>query len=893
MKKYKKKILIIIISVVLVTFLVVTILLYNVTANNKIKELTIEVLQSSTKEQLHTLKSEINGYYVLIEAYANRLGKIENYDYIEMLEELESIKKVASFSFVAVIDIETGMAIESDDKEKSLDKNGAFFLQAVKQNRSLYYGASGLHSQAHMILSVLVWDKNGAKSIISAGYNEEAFKETLILDIFGKETNSIISDKNGNKIIENISDFEIINGTNVFDELENVKFYNGSITQLKEDLAINKNGIVSCKINKQKYYALYMPLSYNDWHIINIIESKWIDDKTTEFSKQYYILTGMIFVAMALIFVFIYLKEKKRNALLANEKEALRQSEARYMTVATFSDSVLFEGNIETDELKFNSLYKNIYGREPILSKISDLVNEHPYVLKEDADEFKRLGEDIKNGLDHSFSEYRTYVADGNIAWHRMEYKMLYNAIGKPIKIVGKISSVDEKYKKMQKLSTLAEVDSMTGMLNHDATIQKIENYLSGDGKYGRHTLYFIDLDNFKLINDKFGHSEGDKTIASMAFEIKNIFKSNDIVGRIGGDEFLVLQKNTMLDSMIMLKANELSETLQYMHIEKNKEVVITGSVGISIYNANDKSFDALYNEADKALYKAKGKGKNACSFYDNAIENDFGESATSTVLLGDLSRNSVNIQFRTLLNYMMGGVMLLEVSDRVRAIYCSPSFYKMTGRTEEDVSNINRFVDTYVHPDDITKVYNALQSGVTSNELIEITFRTISEKHNIMWRSLRAIKIPYAESKLPVFMAVVNDITEHKKMSAKVESILNNSPDAIIVVEVFKDTAEIIYYNNAVIELLNCSKQVFDRIKLNIYLLINPDYLNGLISAFVKCKAEKTPIKYVIKTSNIIGDSKEIMIKGSYADENNDNSLYLLSLFDMAKDIKTQNDIL
>ncbi len=168
----------------------------------------------------------------------------------------------------------------------------------------------------------------------------------------------------------------------------------------------------------------------------------------------------------------------------------------------------------------------------------------------------------------------------------------------------------ERQQEEVSALTYRAETDSLTGLLNHRATRARIERYLENEGRHGSHALYLIDLDGFKQVNDIYGHPEGDRVIAQKGAEIQRLFRTSDIVGRIGGDEFMVLLKNTANPAITEQKAAELCSVLQSeFGIEEGERIALTASVGVAAY-AEGKTFAQLYKAADDALYSAKRSGK-------------------------------------------------------------------------------------------------------------------------------------------------------------------------------------------------------------------------------------------------------------------------------------------
>lgn len=158
-----------------------------------------------------------------------------------------------------------------------------------------------------------------------------------------------------------------------------------------------------------------------------------------------------------------------------------------------------------------------------------------------------------------------------------------------------------------------AEYDEMTGIFNRAYTMRNIEEILERRS-CERHALFAIDVDNFKALNDSFGHQAGDQFLISLARCLKTCFQDRDIIGRMGGDEFFVLMKNISSELSVTEKAETLlrmSRDICIPYAEQN----ISLSVGIAIFPENGTDLEQLYASADKALYKAKNEGKDQFLF--------------------------------------------------------------------------------------------------------------------------------------------------------------------------------------------------------------------------------------------------------------------------------------
>lgn len=184
--------------------------------------------------------------------------------------------------------------------------------------------------------------------------------------------------------------------------------------------------------------------------------------------------------------------------------------------------------------------------------------------------------------------------------------------------VVGRVHSVNHKNKeKIQNLTyshSELQLDSLTGLTNKMMTNQLIINYLKNNPD-SNCALFVIDVDNFKAVNDNNGHLFGDAVLTSIASVIKSTFRSTDIVGRIGGDEFMVLMKDYRQLSDVLDKANKLRHSVRNTYIGEGTNI-ISVSIGISLFKEHGTDFPTLYEKADNAMYYNKNNGKDGYTVY-------------------------------------------------------------------------------------------------------------------------------------------------------------------------------------------------------------------------------------------------------------------------------------
>lgn len=167
-------------------------------------------------------------------------------------------------------------------------------------------------------------------------------------------------------------------------------------------------------------------------------------------------------------------------------------------------------------------------------------------------------------------------------------------------------------------LKNKADTDQLTDLYNKMATERLIKEYMDGEGADKVSMLFLLDVDNFKKINDTMGHAFGDEVLQSLGHQIKAWFRVNDIIGRIGGDEFMIFIKDVKNEEVIKREGSRIMQFFEGFQVGDYTKYSPTASIGGAVFPTDAKDFESLYKAADKAVYKSKKAGKNRVSFYSD-----------------------------------------------------------------------------------------------------------------------------------------------------------------------------------------------------------------------------------------------------------------------------------
>ena len=268
--------------------------------------------------------------------------------------------------------------------------------------------------------------------------------------------------------------------------------------------------------------------------------------------------------------------------------------------------------------------------QEDTLAKVQD-----DFLASQDG--FIRLGLDETRAQDY----YMTYTPVGMNDWMLcyivpvnaaqknyafiQEYELIFMLVFCVFVVILIIYIAYKNNRENIRLLAVAQRDALTGLYNKEYTQKHIEQILRE--KSGTHGFVILDVDYFKQVNDNYGHLVGDKVLQTLGSFLQSQFREYDIVGRIGGDEFVILMCNLTDSGAVESKIRKLVKRVRELRVEEMGDRELTISVGISVAPEHGSSFMELYRNADMALYETKRAGKNGYSVYRQEKEKIAGQS--------------------------------------------------------------------------------------------------------------------------------------------------------------------------------------------------------------------------------------------------------------------------
>lgn len=262
-------------------------------------------------------------------------------------------------------------------------------------------------------------------------------------------------------------------------------------------------------------------------------------------------------------------------------------------------------------------------GPIPKNSILKETMNHYPeeilesgMIYEEDIDVFKQIVKSMYCG-ESTNEVFRIQEKNTGLIWYRVIYNVYRDKTGELTEVIGEFIPIQEQ----KELESRLELDELTGCLNKTGFQLRATEIIKNSSPMECNILLIIDLDNFKAINDNLGHPFGDSVLRETGRKLKEIFRSTDCVGRIGGDEFMVFLRAVKDMTVIENRIRQVVKSLDRSYEGKVQVYRTTASIGIAIQNQDGIDYETLYKCADIALYDVKLRGKNDYSYYNSNME--------------------------------------------------------------------------------------------------------------------------------------------------------------------------------------------------------------------------------------------------------------------------------
>ncbi|HSI94701.1 MAG TPA: EAL domain-containing protein [Methylophilaceae bacterium] len=306
--------------------------------------------------------------------------------------------------------------------------------------------------------------------------------------------------------------------------------------------------------------------------------------------------------------------------LRKRSEEVALEAEERYRSIFENAIEGIYQTTPSGTYLNFNPALARIYGYDSIddlIHGISD-IQKQLYVEPGKRNEFVNLMQ-AQGRVQHF--EAQVYRKNGDIIWITENAREVRDADGNLMFYEGTVEDITERKNYEQQIEYQATHDSLTGLPNRTLLADRLQQCISfADRYHSKVAVAFVDLDQFKMINDSMGHHIGDEMLVTMAARLAACVRDSDTVVRLGGDEFVLLING-------LHKVEDVSQSMQRVLATIAQPFAINGwdyavscSIGVSIYPDDGSDYNTLLKNSDSAMYKAKQAGRNNFQFYTREL---------------------------------------------------------------------------------------------------------------------------------------------------------------------------------------------------------------------------------------------------------------------------------
>ena len=294
-------------------------------------------------------------------------------------------------------------------------------------------------------------------------------------------------------------------------------------------------------------------------------------------------------------------------------------SESRYRTIIEMSDNIIFEWNLSTKEVVFSNNFNKKFSYRAPSEHFADSFLIKCKVHPEDSDRYTSDLQKLEKGENFKHNEYRIKNIYGDYIWVLIRTSSILDQEGKTVKIVGVIVDIDRAKKSENILTARASFDALTNVFNRETIGVAINNEIELiAARKSEFAILFVDIDDFKFYNDQYSHATGDQVLRFTAQTIKNAVGDKGMVGRYGGDEFIVCIKEADSNDPAIFAENMLKTLKEGFDSDSGDHLTVNVSIGISVIRDNSKRVEEIIGQADDAMYKIKKNGKSNFGFLES-----------------------------------------------------------------------------------------------------------------------------------------------------------------------------------------------------------------------------------------------------------------------------------
>lgn len=302
----------------------------------------------------------------------------------------------------------------------------------------------------------------------------------------------------------------------------------------------------------------------------------------------------------------------------------ISEEKKRFQALAAVDEKWVFEYDIQTDRLYVTKNMSKGNEEKQCIENISKEAKQQRYVLYADWAAFDKFAEQCKAGEPVLEVQLRIRDHKADYLWYQLKARTLLDKNGVPDSVIGTMENIDDRKRMEQRVADENMRDSLTKLYDCDHAKELMSNFLAVQDGTEYAGLLLINVDDFSTLTKKMGTTFANEVLKSMAADLDEIFYTSDILGRVGGDEFMILMKNIKKIPDIEKKMQEIQDVVQKTYSEEEMNFTSTVTIGAAVFPIDGKGYEELYRNAEKALVYEKECGKNRYGLYDAGKEAEY-----------------------------------------------------------------------------------------------------------------------------------------------------------------------------------------------------------------------------------------------------------------------------
>lgn len=549
-----------------------------------------EAFIKSMREYLHAYREKYS--YDSVFLVSTQTSRYYHFNGLDRLIEPDNPENVWYYDFI------------SNDKEYSLNIDND----------------EAANNEITIFINCKIRDHSGAvMGVVGVGFRVDHLQE--LLNEYEQEFNVKARLINNSGVVEISTQYTGYENVNLFDD----NLYQELKDRITADKTVNQTFWLNTPTGKE--YTVSRYIENLDWNLI-------VENNTTELTRHMHqsLIRGIIIICV-IIFIVLF-----------TITTVIKKYNTQIIKLTAARERVYYETRQEAAKQIYENIYEFDITHNCAVSEITERYFEGlgipastPYDEALKIVAAKEIKKEHRQGYMHTFSTHNVLEAynkgirslnyefmctnDGqNYYWMKVIACIYFWHEDNSVRMTTYRQNIDQEKEQEKRLFEQMQSDPLTGIYNKAAAQEMICEMIFAAENNREYAFFIIDIDNFKYVNDTYGHAAGDFVIASFARNLKKHFRENDIVGRIGGDEFVVFLKIPNRD-WLDKRAQALSAGLRDSIMTDSGACSVTASIGIAVYPDMGVDFETLYKNADCALYHTKKNGKNGYTIFNTDMK--------------------------------------------------------------------------------------------------------------------------------------------------------------------------------------------------------------------------------------------------------------------------------